>query len=172
MGDKIDDAFDWLILIMSTMNGVLIGLPENLEAKKLVAGGVLLPFFVLVMVWLLGHLIKRERLKAILKVFAWFYALFMLLMFGEIFVDQIFGIMKTLHMKVFTVFPPLTLLFLAFMFGGPFVFFDRLVRPAYREIYKDSRLLSSRKRLSLLYAFAFATFIAQILPFLLLGLFQ
>jgi len=172
MGDKIDDAFDWLILIMSTMNGVLIGLPENLEAKKATAGGVLLPFFVLVMVWLLGHLIKRENLKAILKVFSWFYALLMLWMFGEIFADQIYGIIRILHMKVFTVFPPITLLFMAFMFGGPFVFFDRLVRPAYKEIYKDSELLSSRKQLTLLYIFAFSTFVVQILPFLFLGVFQ
>lgn len=157
---------------MSTMNGVLIGLPENLEAKKLVAGGVLLPFFVLVLVWLLGHLIKREHLKAILKAFAWFYALLMLLMFGGIFADQIFGIVIMLHATVFAPYPPVALLFMAFMFSGPFVFFDRLVRPAYKEIYKDSRLLSSRKQLALLYIFAFATFIAQILPFLFLGLFQ
>jgi len=50
MGDKIDDAFDWLVLIMSTMNGALIGLPESVEAKKVAAGAVILPFFVLVMV--------------------------------------------------------------------------------------------------------------------------
>ena len=172
MGDKIDDAFDWLILIMSTMNGVLIGLPESLEARKTTAGGVLLPFFVLVIVWLLGHLIKRERLKPILKVFAWFYALLMLMMFGEIFADQIFGIVRILHMRVFVPYPILVLPFIAFLFGGPFLFFDRLVRPAYQEIYKDSRLLSSRKKLALLYIFAFATFIVQMLPFLFLGVFQ
>jgi hypothetical protein len=175
MGDKIDDAFDWLILIMSTMNGVLISLPENLEAKKATAGGVLIPFFVLVMVWLLGHLIKREHTKVILKTFAWFYALLMLGSFGEIFSDQIFGTLRTLN-SVFVRYPPLALLFMAlfipFMFGWPIVFFDRLVRPVYKEIYKDSRLLSSRKQLALLYIFAAATFIAQILPFLSLGVFQ
>jgi hypothetical protein len=171
MGDKIDDAFDWLILIMSTMNGVLISLPENLEAKKATAGGVLIPFFVLVMVWLLGHLIKREHIKVILKTFAWFYALLMLGQFGEIFADQIFGTLRTLN-SVFVRYPPLALLFMAFMFGWPVVFFDRLVRPAYKEIYKDSRLLSSRKRLALLYIIAYVTFVVQILPFLFLGVFQ
>lgn len=45
MGDKIDDAFDWLLLIMSTINGIMIGLPEALEAKKAVAGAVIPPFF-------------------------------------------------------------------------------------------------------------------------------
>ncbi|MGQ9691799.1 MAG: hypothetical protein ACUVQY_11220 [Thermoproteota archaeon] len=54
MGDRIDDAFDWLILIIGTMNGALIGLPEGLEAKKAMAGGVILPFLVLVIVWLLS----------------------------------------------------------------------------------------------------------------------
>jgi len=171
MGEKIDDAFDWLILIMSTMNGGLIGLPETLEAKKAMAGAVILPFFVLVMVWLLGHLIRRERLKAILKIYAWFYALFMLEMFGVLFFDQIYGFLLILHVKVFTVFMPSVFLFLAFIFGGPFVFFDRLVRPTYKEIYKDSKLLSSRKLLALLYVFASVTFVVQILPSVLLGVF-
>ena len=49
------------------------------------------------------------------------------------------------------------------------MFFDRLVRPAYKEIYKDSRLLSSRKKLAVLYILADATFLTQILPFLFLG---
>jgi len=171
MGDKIDDAFDWLILIMSTMNGILIGLPETLETKKAMAGGVILPFFVLVMVWLLSHLIKREHLRAIFKTYAWFYALFMLEMFGTMFSDQIYGLMMILNMKVFSPFPPSVFLFLAFLFVGPFMFFDQLIRPAYKEIYKDSRLLSSRKRLALLYIFAFATFVVQMLPFVFLGVF-
>ncbi|MCX6653738.1 MAG: hypothetical protein NTY03_01315 [Candidatus Bathyarchaeota archaeon] len=172
MGDKIDDSFDWLILIMSTMMGGLIGLPETLLEKKAMAGAVILPFFVLVMVWLLGHLIRRVRLKAILKVYAWFYALFMLEMFGVLFFDQIYGFMMILQSNVFTVFMPSVFLFLAFMFGGPFVFFDRLVRPLYKEIYKDSKLLSSRKRLALLYVFASVTFMIQILPSVLLGVFK
>ena len=78
MGDPIDDAFDWLLLIMSTINGILIGLPETIEAKKGVAGALMPPFFVLIVVWLLGHLIKRKHLKAVLKTYAWFYAFFML----------------------------------------------------------------------------------------------
>jgi len=93
-----------------------------------------------------------------LKTYAWFYALLMLWMFGEIFADQIYGTMKFLHATVFSPYPPLALLFMAFMFGGPFVFFDLLVRPAYREIYKNSRLLSSRKLLALLYILARASY--------------
>ena len=44
MGNEIDDAFNWLILIMSTINGLLISLPETIEAKKAVASG-LIPLF-------------------------------------------------------------------------------------------------------------------------------
>jgi len=172
VGDKIDDAFDWLILIMSTMNGVLISLHEELAAEKTVAVGVLLPFFELVAVWLLGHLIRRENLKATLKAFSWFYALLMLMLFGEVFADQTFGMMKILHMGLFAPYPPLALMFIALVLAGPFMFFDRLVRPAYIEIYKDSTLLSSRKRLASLYVLACAVFIAQVLPFLFLGAFQ
>ncbi len=163
MGDDIDGAFDWLVLIISTVNGVLIGLPEGFEAKKAMAG-VLLPFFVLVMVWLLSHLVKREHLKVVLKTYAWFYALFMILLFGEIFVDQIYGLIRVLNVSLFVPYPPLAILFVAFMISVPFVFFDLLVRPAYKEIYRDSRLLSSRKQLILLYAFAIATFVILFLP--------
>jgi len=171
MGDKIDDAFDWLILIVGTMNGVLIGLPEDVEAKKALTGGIILAFFVLVMVWLLSHLTKRERLKITLKMYAWFYALFMLEMFVWLFFEQTYGLMMNLSIHVFSVFPPLTFLFLALFFAVPFLFFDQLVRPEYREIYRNSSLLKNRKLLALLCVFAFATFIVQILPSILLGAF-
>jgi len=166
MGDPIDDAFDWLLLIMSTINGILIGLPETIEAKKGVAGALMPPFFVLIVVWLLGHLIKRKHLKAVLKTYAWFYAFFILLFLGEIFVDQTYGLIKFLHAHVFMVFPPSVILLLAFWFVGPFVFFERLVLPAYKEIYKDSRLLSTRRRLVSLYILALTTFTILTLPFL------
>jgi len=166
MGDPIDDAFDWLMLIMSTINGILIGLPETIAAKKAVAGALMPPFFVLVVVWLLGHLIKRNNLKVMLKLYAWFYAFFIVWGFGQIFADQIYGLIRFLHAHVFTVFPPSVILWSALWFVGPFVFFERLVLPAYKEIYKDSRLLSTRWRLVLLYIFACVTFFILILPFL------
>lgn len=35
MINEIDNAFDWLILVVSTIIGILIGLPATIEAKKL-----------------------------------------------------------------------------------------------------------------------------------------
>ena len=124
------------------------------------------------MVWLLSHLIRREHLKAIFKTYAWFYALFMLEMFGWIFSDQIYGLIMFMQTRVFSVFMPSVLLFIAFIFGLPFLFFDRLVRPSYKETYKDSRFLFSLKRLALLYVFAAVTFVVQILPSVLAGVFS
>ena len=154
------------------MNGVLIGLPEDLEAKKAMTGGVILAFFVLVMVWLLSHLIKRERLKVVLKMYAWFYALFMLEMFVLLFFEHTYGLVMNLSIQVFSVFPPLAFLFMALVFAVPFLFFDRLIRPAYKEIYKNSSLVNNRKLLALLCVFAFATFFVQILPSVILGAFS
>lgn len=166
MGDNIDGAFDWLILIMSTINGILIGLPETSESKKAIAGALIPPFFVLVVVWLLGHLVKDRNSKVILKVYAWLNALFSLVMIGLIFTDHAYGMMRFLHAHVFAPYPPIALLWMALMLGTPFLFFDRLVLPIYKEIYSDSRLLSSRRQLVLLYVLACATLIILILPFL------
>jgi len=166
MGDQIDDAFDWLILIMSTINGIMIGLPETLEARKAVAGALIPPFFVLVVVWLLGHLLKERNSKVILKIYAWLNALFSLVMIGLIFADNVYGIISFLHGHVFVPFPPITLLWVALILVTPFLFFDKLVLPIYKEIYSDSRLLSSRRQLILLYVLACATFVILILPFL------
>jgi len=170
-GRVLEDAFRWLILIMSTMNGVLISIPETLVMKKATAGAVLLPFFELVIIWLVGNLIKGEQRKAILKTFAWFYALILFWLLGQIFSDQILGTMKTLN-SIFVRYPLLVFPFMAFMYGGPFLFFDQLLRPSYREVYKESTVLSSRRKLALLYILASVTIIVQILPFLFLGVFQ
>lgn len=45
MSEEIDDAFDWLILVISTISGILIGLPGTTEGKKIVAGWLIPPFF-------------------------------------------------------------------------------------------------------------------------------
>jgi len=131
-----------------------------------VAGSLIPSFFVLVVVWLLGHLLKDRNSKVILKVYAWLNALFSLVMIGLIFADNAYGIMRFLHGRVFAPFPPITLLWLALILVTPFLFFDKLVLPIYKEIYSDSTLLSSRRRLILLYVLACATFIILILPFL------
>jgi len=164
--EEIDEAFNWLILIMSTINGILIGLPETIEAKKAVAGWLIPPFFMLAIVWLLSHLIKRSYLKAILKTYAWFNALFILLLFSIVFSEVTYGF--TLQ-RVSQVFPLLLIPWFVFWLVGPFIFFDLLIRPIYKETYKDSRLLTSRKRLVSLYILALATFLTLTLPYFLLG---
>lgn len=121
MDNKIDDAFNWLVLIMSTTNGALLSLVETIEMKRTVAGGLLPPFFVLILIWFLSYLIKRAHYKAILKTYAWFYASFMFLVLISIFAD-VFPAMWILKERIFFDFTPLIVLGLVSLFIAPFLF--------------------------------------------------
>jgi hypothetical protein len=72
----VDEAFNWLVLILSTLSGVLIGLPETMETKKIVALALIPPLLVLVVVWLFSHLTERITSPIILKTYAWFFSSF------------------------------------------------------------------------------------------------
>ncbi|MGQ9596599.1 MAG: hypothetical protein ACUVQY_01470 [Thermoproteota archaeon] len=163
--EEMDDAFDWLILVISAINGILIGLPGTFEGRRIVAGWLIPPFFVLIAVWLLSRLIKRQHIKVGLKSYAWLYALLMITFFIMIFIDIIYGLLRKL--TVFAVFPPLAIPYTALVYSGPFIFFDPLIRPVYKEAYKDSRLLTSRKQLILLYILTTMTIVILLLPFFL-----
>lgn len=170
MINEIDNAFDWLILVVSTIIGILIGLPATIEAKKVVAGWFIPPFFVLVATWLLSHLIRLQRIKVILKIYAWLYAFIIISIFGLMFADILYGFGRTFHTRVVIPFPPLGIALGVFwLFGVPFILFDLLIRPVYKETYKDSKLLNSRKRLILLYVIVIITFLIFMIPIYLAG---
>lgn len=169
MGDKAeeaDNAFDWFILLISTISGIIIGLPTTSEGKRIVIGAAIPPFFILVLVWLLSRFVKGPRKKLVLKMYAWFQALAMVVFFIWVFVEIIYGLLRMLHSRVFMPFPFLAIPWVALWFLGPFIFFDQLICPVYKEAYADSKILASRKRLFLLYVLAFATTLFLMLPFL------
>jgi len=161
--EEIDEAFNWLILILSTVNGTLISLPETIEAKKAMAGFLIPPFFVLAVVWFLSYLMLRPNLRTILKTYAWFYAFFMILTFTIIFTEIAYELD---YARVFSASSILLVPWFVVWLVVPFAFFDLLIRPKYRKICKDSRLLNSRKLLMLLYILAFVTFQILNLPLL------
>jgi len=164
MGNQIDEAFNWLVLILSTLSGVLTGLPETMEVKKAVALGLLPPLLVLVIVWLFSHLTERRALQIILKSYAWFYSSFMFLTLIFVF--------------VYVTFPPFIYYFFGprppFLWGMPvmavsffsipFLFYAIAIQPKYKQIYKDSKFLASRLKPALLYILAIATYLPLMGP--------
>lgn len=86
------------------------------------------------------------------------------------FADILYGFGRTFHTRVVIPFPPLGIALGVFwLFGVPFILFDLLIRPVYKETYKDSKLLNSRKRLILLYVIVLITFLIFMIPIYLAG---
>jgi len=167
VGNQIDDAFNWLVLILSTISGVLTGLPETMEVKKVVALGLIPPLLVLVVVWLFSHLTERTSLQIILKSFAWFYSSFMFLAFVFIFVyvtspafiSLLFGpagLAQTFRVVLYVM--------VVSYLVTPFLFYAVAIQPKYRQIHKDSRFLASRIQPALLYILAFVTYLVLFMP--------
>lgn len=159
MSREVDEAFNWLVLILSTVSGVLVGLPETMEVKKAVALGLVPPLLVLVILWLFSHLTGRTSPKIILKSFAWFYASFMFLTFIFVFAYVTSPLFISFFFRPYT---PLVLVGIAmavFFFVAPFVFYSVAIQPKYRKDHRDSKLLASRLRPALLYILALATYL-------------
>lgn len=171
MDRNIDNSFNWLIMLMSTINGFLLGLVGTIDEKKAVASALIPPFFVLIIIWFLGYMVRNRHLRAVLKTCAWFFASFMFELLTVIFSDVLFGALQFLHVNVFVLFPPMALLWVAFLILLPFKFFDTLIRPIYEEVYEDSIFLKSSRRLVRLYVISLGAYIALILPSIFSGAF-
>jgi len=86
--EEIDEAFNWLVLILGTLAATLVGsmhlfplpsppLTPKIEIQFLKL--LFVPLIVLVISWLSSHLIQNKEIKIVLKSFSWLYALFLLL---------------------------------------------------------------------------------------------
>ncbi len=167
METEIDKAFDWLVMILSTLTGAIMGLPETMEAKKAVALGLVPPLLVLVVVWLFSHLTARTSLQIVLKSYAWFHSSF--LFFSLI--HLLFYVASPLYYYLFfhyagsLTWVPLVV-FLPTFIIIPFLFYIKAVQPKYRQIYTDSKFLASRTRPVLVYILSFAIYLLLMLVFL------
>ena len=152
METEIDRAFDWLVMIISLLSGALMGLPETTELKKAVALGLVPLVLVLVVVWLFSHLTARTSLQVVLKSYAWFHSSFLFLSFIFLFLSVtspsfnylFYHYAGPLNWVVLGVLLPMFLIM-------PFLFYIFMVHPKYRQVYADSRLLTSRTRQVSLY---------------------
>ena len=166
MESTIDDAFNWLVLILSTISGVLTGLPETMEVKKSVAFSLIPPSLVLVVIWLFSNLTGRTSLQVILKSYAWFYSSFMFLLLMFIFAYVTSPVFVSLFFGPAPPFGWVIVVMAISFFVVPFLFYVIAVQPKYRQIHRDSKFLAGRLQPALLYVMAIMTFI------LLMGVFM
>ena len=139
--EEIDEAFNWLVLILGTIAATLVGslhlfpLPNPPLTPKIEIQFLRLlfvPLIVLVISWLGSHLIQNKTLKVILKSFSWLYALLLLL------IDLLFFLSVILGQDIRGS-PPLVLGTL----WMPSLVYLVAVRKRYILIFPDSRLLKS-----------------------------
>jgi len=174
METEIDKAFDWLVLILAVIAAALCQFPELYPLRPYEIAGLTLvrvlvfPIVVLATVWVWSHLARKMEYKIILKSFAWIYASFILtadiMLLG--------GTVIPLRRAAAQPSPlapgsPLQIIVsLLFLFSPPIVvpilFCFFIIRPRFRELYKDSKFLYSLPRQALLYILALATYVLSI----------
>jgi len=166
---SLDEAFNWLVLILTVIAGALVQIPEEPMAKTIFARSLISPLLVLVGIWLWSYLAEKEEYQVILKSYAWFYASFLFLIYLFMFV---FIAAPDIY-RILFVRPGgggaglgVPLAILGFLIG-PFSVYTLGIRPEYRITYKGSRILGSLRLLGLLYASALMTLFPLIM--LLIG---
>jgi len=140
--EEIDEAFNWLLLVLGTISGALIGsmhlyplpfppLTPKLEIQFLRL--LFVPLIVLVISWLSSHLIQNKETRIVLKSFSWIYALLLLL------VDLLFFVSVVLVSDIRG-----TPLGVAFLWVPSLVYLGG-IRKRYKLLFPDSKFLNSNK---------------------------
>ncbi len=139
--EEIDEAFNWLVLILGTLSGALIGsmhlypllsppLTPKIEIQFLKL--LFVPLIVLVISWLSSHIIQNKGIRIVLKSFSWLYALLLLL------IDLIFFLSVILVSEIRT-----TPLGVALLWVPSLVYLGG-IRKRYKLIFPDSKFLNSK----------------------------
>lgn len=149
--EEIDEAFNWLVLILSTLAGVLFQSPllftsiapfrvRPSEPQIALVRVLLIPLIVLIISWLGSHLILHKETRIVLKSFSWFYALLILVVEFHFLVGVVLGefgaSLITQGLLLWAVIVP-SLVYLV------------LIRKHYKAIFPDSKFLSSNKKQAL-----------------------
>lgn len=164
MANQLDEAFNWLVLILITASGALSQFPEILyfvlpETQVGVAIWLvrilIFPVIVLVLIWLGGYLAKGIEKQTILKSFSWILALIMLfyllifMLLSFIFpggpAEPSGPTQENLPLFMILVLSLISPLFLSLLV------FHQVVRPRMREIYPGSKFLASLSQEALIY---------------------
>ena len=173
MESDIDKAFDWLVLTLGVIAAALCQFPELYPLKPYEVASLTLvrvlvfPLVVLAIVWLWSHFARKMEYKIILKSFSWIYASLMLiadimlLLMGTVriqlpgaqFKPEPSSPLQIISTLLFAFLPPIVF---------PVLFCLFVVRPRFRELYKDSKFLYSFPQQVLLYILALATYLLSI----------
>lgn len=164
MANQLDEAFNWLVLILITASGALSQFPEILyfvlpETQVGVAIWLvrilIFPVIVLVLIWLGGYLAKGTEKQTVLKSFSWILALivlFYLLIFMLLSFTFPGGPAEPSGptQENLPLFMILVLSLISPLFLSPLIF-HQVVRPRMREIYPSSKFLTSLSQEALIY---------------------
>ena len=139
--EEIDEAFNWLVLILSILTAALMQYPQLypfpfphhlLHPEITIMRLLLLPLTILVIAWLSSHLTQRQKVKIVLKCFAWIFALFILVMDVVLILAAIVG---THYISILVL--PGWLIAMVVYLG--------VIRNRYRQLFPESRFLTSMK---------------------------
>jgi hypothetical protein len=147
--EEIDEAFNWLVLIASTLVGILFQNPllftspsytpfrvSPKEPTIALIRVLLIPLIILILAWLGSRLIQYRGMKIFLKCFSWLQALMFLLIEFHFLVGAVFGAfgvsMMTQGMFMWSVVVP-SLVYLLF------------IRNQYKTVFPESKFLNSNK---------------------------
>jgi hypothetical protein len=140
--EEIDEAFNWLVLILGTLAATLIGsmhlfplssppLTPKIEIQFM--NLLFVPLIVLVISWLSSNLIQNKGVRIVLKSFSWIYALLLLL------VDLAFFLSVILQYDIRG-----TPLVVALLWVPSLVYLGGISK-RYRLIFPNSKFLNSNK---------------------------
>ena len=147
--EEIDEAFNWLVLILSTLVGVLFQNPLLFTSPSYTPFRVvpteptialirvlLVPLIVLILGWLGSRLIQNKGARIFLKCFSWLLALFFLVVEFHFLVGAVLGAfgMSIMAQGLFqwSIIVP-SLAYLVF------------IRKQYKTIFPESKFLNSNK---------------------------
>ena len=140
--EEIDEAFNWLVLILGTLAAALIESlhlfpfpPTHTLTPELEIQFVKLyfiPLIVLVISWLSSHLVQNKGIRVVLKSFSWIYALLLLIIDLLFFLSVILA--KDITGSHTVVMPSFWIPTLVYLF---------VIRKRYKLIYPDSKFLKN-----------------------------
>lgn len=155
MASQLDEAFNWLVLILGIIAGVLSDFPQLLVVhtqwiELAVVRLLVFPVIILVFLWLCGLLARNVAFQVVMKSFSWIFASIILM---ADFVLLILGIFP-IYIPRGPGTTPLGMVIQGLILFSPLyfsIFCLLVVRPRMREAYKDSKFLYSLPRQALTY---------------------